>query len=124
MLVDDDRGTADMYRTGLEAFGFRVRVERHGPGLFRAVDVEVPDVLVLDWQLAGMRGDEVLQRVRLDKRTRSLPVFILSNFPAQRDGEIDRAFLAGAVAWLEKVKTPPALLAQKLTEALRAEASG
>jgi hypothetical protein len=44
---------------------------------------------------------------------------MLSNFPADSDGVIDRVFLAGALAWLQKVKTPPAALAEKLAEALR-----
>jgi CheY-like chemotaxis protein len=121
LMVDDDPDTAEMYRTGLEAFGFRVQVEGDGFGLFRAIEVELPDIIVLDWQLPGMLGDEILEKVRLDERTRSLPVVMLSNFPAERDGVIDRVFLAGAIAWLEKVKTPPALLAAKLTEALRIE---
>jgi len=120
ILVDDDPSTAEMYRTGLEAFGYLVRVEHDGPGLFRALEVEVPDILILDWQLPGMLGDEILERVRLDPRTRALTVFMLSNYPAQKNGAIDRVFLAGAVAWLEKVKTPPSRLAAKLGEALRA----
>lgn len=121
MLVDDDAATSEMYRVGLEACGFRVRVARDGAALFRAVEVEVPDIIVLDWQLPGMMGDEILERVRLDPRTRALPVFMLSNYPAEKNGAIDRVFLAGAVAWLQKVKTPPSRLAEKLAEALRAE---
>ena len=121
MLVDDDPSTSEMYKFGLEAHGFHVRVERDGPGLFRAIAVEVPDILVLDWHLPGLMGDEILEQVRLDPRTRGLPVFMLSNYPAEKNGAIDRVFLAGAMAWLEKVKTPPARLAEKLTEALRAE---
>jgi CheY-like chemotaxis protein len=120
ILVDDDPAAAEMYRVGLEASGFDVRVERDATGLFRALNDHVPDILVLDWDLPGMRGDEILERVRLDVRTRALPVFMLSNFPADGDGAIDRVFLAGAMAWLQKVKTPPAMLAEKLAEALEA----
>ena len=120
LLVEDDAGTSETYRTGLEAFGFRVRVEVDGAGLFRAVESELPDIVVLDWELPDMSGDEVLHRVRLDERTRSLPVLILSDFPASSNGEVDRVFLLGALAWLQKVKTPPAQLAEKLTEALTA----
>lgn len=123
MLVDDDPSTSEMYRVGLEAAGFQVRVERDGPGLFRAIAVQVPDLLVLDWHLPGAMGDEVLEQVRLDPRTRALPVFMLSNYPAEKNGAIDRVFMAGALAWLEKVKTPPSRLAEKLAEALRAEYS-
>jgi len=119
ILVDDDVTTAEMYRVGLEAFGFSVTVAHDAEEMFRNIDGQVPDILVLDWHLPGMHGDEILHHIRLDERTRALPVFMLSNYPGGKDGEIDRVFLAGALAWLEKVKTPPALLAEKLTESLR-----
>jgi two-component system, NtrC family, sensor kinase len=118
ILVDDDRDTADMYRQGLEASGFEVQIESDATGLFRALELRLPDILVLDWDLPGMRGDEVLECIRLNVRTRALPVFMLSNFPADQDGAVDRVFLAGALAWLQKMNTPPAKLATKLAEAL------
>lgn len=120
ILVDDDAASAEMYRVGLEHGGFAASWVADGAGLFEAMSLGVPDIVVLDWQLPGMNGDEILLRIRLDERTRTLPVFMLSNYPAEKAGEIDRVFMAGAVAWLEKVNTPPMLLAEKLKEALAA----
>ena len=119
ILVDDDLDVAEMYRLGLESLGFSVIVAGNSTQLFLAIDAHVPDIIVLDWELPGMRGDEILQQIRLDQRTAALPVLMLSGFPATMDGAVDRVFLAGALAWLEKTKTPPTLLAAKLTEALR-----
>jgi CheY-like chemotaxis protein len=126
ILVDDDAAAADMYAAGLAALGFDVRIAGNGADLFLMLDQQLPDVVVLDWRLPGMRGDEILLRIRLDERTRSLPVFMLSDFPRtahETEGVIDRVFLAGVVAWLEKVKTPPSALAEKLTEALKARSA-
>ncbi|OLC00466.1 MAG: response regulator [Chloroflexi bacterium] len=122
IIVDDDAATAEMYRLGLEAAGYSVVVAPDAEGLFRAIDRATPDIIVLDWQLPGMRGDEILQHIRIDHRTRALPVFMLSNHLGDQDGAIDRVFLAGALAWLEKAKTPPSLLAERVTEALGPEA--
>jgi CheY-like chemotaxis protein len=118
ILVDDDLATREMYQTGLLLLGFEVTVVGDATEMFRAIDVHVPDIVVLDWELQGARGDEVLHQIRLDQRTRRLPVFMLSNFPATAVGAIDKVFQLGALAWFEKVKTPPGLLAEKLTEAL------
>ena len=74
--------------------------------------------MVLDWDMPALQGDEALERLRKTDAGRKLPVFMLSNFPGTRNGAIDRTFAAGALAWLEKVNTTPALLATKLTEAL------
>ncbi|HSS61743.1 MAG TPA: response regulator [Candidatus Limnocylindrales bacterium] len=119
VLVDDDSATAEMYRLGLESLGFKVKVASDAAGLFSSINGRVPDVIVLDWQLRGVQGDQVLHQIRMDDRIGSVPVFMLSNFPATMDGAVDRVFAAGALAWFEKIKTPPALLATKLTEALR-----
>ncbi len=118
LLVEDDPDTAAMYQLGLEHLGFEVAVSPDGPSLFRAVESWLPDIVVLDWQLPGWFGDEVLRRMRRDSRLASVPVFILSNFPSIKDGAIDRVFADGALAWLEKVSTPPDVLAEKLSEAL------
>lgn len=86
--------------------------------LSEAVDRLKPDILVLDWELPGVRGDEALERLRTSDRGLLLPVFMLSNFPGTRAGAIDRAFSAGAIAWLQKVTTTPSELAAKLGQAL------
>jgi CheY-like chemotaxis protein len=65
-----------------------------------------------------LRGDEALERLRKIDAGRRLPVVMLSNFPGIRHGAIDRTFAAGALAWLEKVNTTPALLATRLAEAI------
>jgi two-component system, OmpR family, phosphate regulon response regulator PhoB len=118
MLVDDDPSTTEMFRLGLEFHGFEVAVAGSGDELFETLGPRIPDVIVLDYELPGDKGDVVLQKIRLDERTRALPVFMLSNFPSTVDGAIDRVFTAGAVAWLQKAHTPPRLLAEKLVEAL------
>ena len=121
MLVDDDPDMVAMYKLGLEAAGFSVEAAGDSVELFRAMETRLPDLIVLDWQLPGARGDEILHQLRLDERTRPLPVFMLSNFPPQVEGAIDRVFRDGALAWFEKSKTSPLLLAEKLAEALGLE---
>jgi two-component system phosphate regulon response regulator PhoB len=117
-LVDDDAAIAEMYRLGLENAGFRVEVLASAAALFRALGNQVPDILVLDWQLPAMSGAEALELLRRDERTVRLPVFMLSNFLGDHNGAVDRVFAAGALAWLRKSVTPPSMLAERLTEAL------
>ena len=119
ILVDDDQAVTDMYRLGLEFHGFQVATAASGDALFETLERKrVPDVIVLDFDMPGDKGDVVLEKIRLDERTRDVTVFMLSNFPSTHDGAIDRVFRAGAIAWLQKAKTPPKLLAEKLAEAM------
>src|SRR5436190_1579676 len=82
ILVEDDRSVAEMYRLGLELHGFRVTVAGSGDDLFASLESLVPDAIVLDYELPGAKGDEVLEVIRRDDRTRGVVVFMLSNFPA------------------------------------------
>ena len=118
MLLDDEPDTAEMYRLGLEAGGFRVAVATEAAELFEAIEHEVPDILVLDYRLRGMTAVDVLDVLRKDTRTAQVPVFILSNYLGDQDGAIDRVFAAGVLAWLKKPATPPKALARKLLQAV------
>lgn len=118
LLVDDDPAMLDMYRFGLEQHGFRVAVLADATNLNDTVAAEPPDVVILDWDLPSLPGDQALERLRTTDRGREMPVLMLSNFPGTRNGAIDRTFAAGALAWLEKVNTTPALLATRIEEAL------
>ena len=120
-LVEDDPAIAEMYRVGLEMHGFRVSTAGCGEELFRSLDSTAPDVVVLDYHLPGANGAEVLEMIRHDDRTVSAKVFMLSGFPESADGVIDRVIMHGALAWFEKSKTPPTVLAKKLSTALGAD---
>ncbi len=118
LLIDDDPALADMYRFGLERHGFEVTVLPQADDLNEQVEALRPDIVVLDWELPGVNGDDALERLRETDRGLLVPVFMLSNFPGTGDGAIDRAFHAGAIAWLQKVRTTPTQLAEKIGEAL------
>jgi two-component system phosphate regulon response regulator PhoB len=117
MLVDDDPSVADMYRLGLETGGFDVKVFHNPEAFYQALEEEVPDVCVLDWELGMITGADVLDRIRTDPRTTDLPVFMISNHPEESaDG---RAARAGALAWLVKTRTTPIELSERLSQATR-----
>ena len=125
VLVEDDLAVAQMYRLGLELHGgFRVTIADSGDELFGSLDGQTPDVIVLDYQLPFENGAQVLERIRLDDRFTAARVFMLSNFPPTHENAIDRVFKSGAIAWFEKTKTSPKLLAEKLVEALQTARAG
>lgn len=123
-LVEDDRATAEMYGLGLRHAGYSVASFPDGPALLASLDLYLPDLVVIDWVLPGMTGDELLAHLRANARAKDLRVFVLSNLAGTDGGEIDAAFAAGVLAWLEKSRTTPAGLAARVHEVLTLRVSG
>jgi two-component system phosphate regulon response regulator PhoB len=124
MLVEDDPATGLMYRVGLEVAGFEVQVFGTASALFEALEDDVPDVAIVDFELPGIiTGVQIIENLRLDDRTADLPVFVLSNHLGDDDGQMQRALEAGALDWLVKSRTTPADLAARLGEVVRVRAA-
>lgn len=107
-----------MYERGLRWAGFDVAAFTDGSAFLAGLDIRMPDVVVLDWMMPGMKGGQLLELLRQDSRTEKLPVFILSSLPESGGAEAKIAVGAGAMGWLEKATTTPAALTQKVEEAL------
>ena len=86
-----------------------------GREALRLIDQHSPDVLVLDMNMPGLSGLEVLSQLR--EQPRKLAVLVLSVHPA---GELARRVLkAGAAGYLSKDTAP-----EELTNAIRRVVSG
>lgn len=97
LLVEDSPSDADLIRIGLEESGVAnaLTLARDGQealdylfgeGAHKGRDVnELPAVMLLDLHLPKIEGLDVLRRVRTDKRTKLLPVVILTSSDEDKD---------------------------------------
>jgi DNA-binding response OmpR family regulator len=76
LIAEDDLPVAKFLSSGLEAEHFSVRLVPGGKDVLRILDDGPCDLLVLDLNLPGMNGLEVLRQVRSQKP--HLPVLILT----------------------------------------------
>ena len=118
LLVEDDLDIARMYVLGLETAGYEVSSVVSGETALAVLARQLPDVVILDWNLPGMGGDELFEILRASRRTRQVPLMFLSNYP-RSESKIAGVVVGGnPVPWLVKAETTPVDLAHRLGELL------
>ena len=78
LVVDDDDFVRTILVDGLRFQGFDVAEASNGFGALKELDAGIPDALVLDYAMPGMKGDEVARRAR--EMLPGLPVVFCSGF--------------------------------------------
>jgi DNA-binding response OmpR family regulator len=78
LIVDDEPQIRDLLRNYLSARGYQVRVASDGQQALALVDQEPPDLIVLDVNMPGMNGIEVLKRLRA-KNYAGVVIFLTSS---------------------------------------------
>lgn len=78
LIVDDEVDLLDMLRVVLTSNGFEVVTADSGMKALMLADDASPDAILLDVMMGEMDGWEVLKLLKLDEKTRDVPVIILS----------------------------------------------
>ncbi|TLD68825.1 response regulator [Phragmitibacter flavus] len=110
MLVEDSPTQATRMRYVLEAEGWRVTWVMSPQEAFVKLAEDKPDLVLLDFYLPGMRGDEVCRRIRRNIDTRNLPVVMLTSEDTS-DAEL-RGLDSGADDFIAKSVDPELLIAR------------
>lgn len=110
LLVEDDSAMAQMYRLKLERDGYTVQVAGDGEEALDMLSGELPDLIFLDVRLPRMDGFAFLEHVRSSRRTKNIPVVIVSNYSEAE--LVSRGLQLGALQYLIKSKTTPGQLSE------------
>jgi two-component system response regulator RegA len=119
LLVEDDVSTADMYALSLSISGFVVwAVHSAEAGLRQIARAGPPSLILLDLELGGMSGLDMLVVLRERPPSTDIPVIVLSNQVA----EFPEALRRGATECFAKHHTTPGELVGHIQAALDRDA--
>lgn len=98
LIVEDNSDVRRLYAIGLNQRGFEVKLAANGAEAVERIRAEKPDILLLDWLMPLMDGDEVLRRIGVHNGHR-MPVIVISGQPEpdKRDPRI-RSWLTKPVS--------------------------
>lgn len=86
LVVEDDPVTQRMIALNLERVGHAVRCAGSAEEAEAAILGRLPDLVMLDWMLPRATGVSLARRLRVDQRTRDIPIIMLTS----RDHESDK----------------------------------
>jgi PAS domain S-box-containing protein len=116
VVIDDSATFRAELREALEGAGYDVAVEVNGEEGLRLISNVRPDAVLVDQQLPGIEGPEIIRQVRADGVLRRTPCLLLTA-SEEREDEV-RALAAGADGFVHKQAGAEIALA-KLTALLR-----
>jgi DNA-binding response OmpR family regulator len=112
LIVDDDRDTREMLALALEVEGFDVSQIPNGIKLVSALEVDRPDVILLDVMMSWIDGFELCRSIRRNGEFGKIPIIFVSAKKGAED--VRRGLEAGAADYFTKPVDMP-----RLTERLR-----
>ena len=78
LLVDDEKDIIKLLQYNLEKEGYQISIARTGEEGLELAKSRVPDLVILDLMLPGIDGLEVCKILRADKKTKQIPVLMLT----------------------------------------------
>jgi two-component system NtrC family sensor kinase len=108
LVVEDSETQAIMIRRMLEGQGFQVDRAASAEAALDHLNRRLPDLVIADYHLPGMNGGELSRQIRLNSRTRSIPLLMLTE---AAEAETEREGLeSGADAYLSKSADPDLMI--------------
>jgi PleD family two-component response regulator len=110
LVVDDDPFIARLLEIELRAAGYEVRTASDGEKALEIVRQDCPDLILADVMMPNMDGYELTRRLRLDGRTATVSVILLTARGLSADKL--EGFSVGADDYIVKPFDTPELLAR------------
>lgn len=85
LLIEDELDLVEVTKMRLKKSGYEVISALSGEEAFIFLQKNIPDLILLDLVLPGMRGEEFCKKLKCDDRLKTIPVIIftasVSNIP-------------------------------------------
>lgn len=119
LIVEDERSLRHSLKEFLLTENFDVIDAADGVAAIKLAKSENPDLISLDIVLPKKDGFDVLAELRADKKTKTIPVILLTNLEKAED--IGRAFDLGVSMYLVKANYSLKEVVEKIKETLKTQ---
>jgi two-component system phosphate regulon response regulator PhoB len=85
LVVEDEPAIQELISYNLAQAGHELLKADSAEQALRLVQAALPDLILLDWMLPGISGVEFARRLRSDRRTRQIPIIMLTARSDEQD---------------------------------------
>jgi diguanylate cyclase (GGDEF)-like protein len=78
LIVEDDRDIVALFRHVLDLAGYRTEIALHGKVAVEYLAQSTPDIVLLDLNLPGVSGGEILTMMDAEERLKDIPVVVIT----------------------------------------------
>lgn len=108
MIVEDSPTQAHHLQTLLEAEGWQTSLAATAEAALTALHASAHDLVIVDYHLPGMQGDDLCRRLRMDLNTRGIPILMLT--AGEAEGAERHGLNAGADDYVSKCESSEILV--------------
>lgn len=116
LIVEDDPLMSRMYQKIFTFEGYEVLMAGNGEEGLEKAKKEKPTIILLDVMMPKMNGLQMLEKLKLDPDSKSIPVIMLTNLAGEKDAET--ALSKGAVKYIVKSEYEPKQVVDMVKEIL------
>jgi PAS domain S-box len=113
LIVDDNQDNLDVLNETLQNAGYKTHLASNGKGALHYINDKLPTLILLDVKMPDIDGFEVCRRLKFNKKTCNIPIFLISAFCD--DFSKSQGFQAGAIDFISKPFIATELLAKVKT---------
>ena len=81
LIIEDDRDIVALFRHVMDLAGYRTEIVLHGKVAVDHLAKSTPDIVLLDLNLPGVSGREILALMDADERLKRIPVVVITAHP-------------------------------------------
>ena len=100
LIVDDEYDMIELLKAVLSPLGYEIRYTQSGEKALEMVESENIDLILLDLMMPNINGYEVCKIIKKDKKTRMIPILVISALSDVKDNI--KAMEVGAEGFLSK----------------------
>jgi DNA-binding response OmpR family regulator len=112
LLVEDDSFVSDIYNVRLKQEGFEVIIAQNGLEAVKALEKDIPSLILLDIVMPYMNGIEALKKIKLKEEWKNIPIIMLTNL-SEKD-KMEEALGLGANDFMVKSHFTPSEVVGKI----------